>query len=431
MGGSRFRYVLLGGGNAAGYAALAFVQRGLAPGELCIIGEEPVAPYERPTLSKAYLSPEDPVRLPNFHTCRGAAGELQTAEWYEKHGIQLLLGTEVTAARLKERQLITRDGRVIGFEYLIIATGSRAVTLEELGVGGADASNIFYLRTLRDADALALALAQHKGGRVVVIGGGYIGVEVAGMLLTNDMKVTMVFPDRYFLHRQLSAEISAFYERFLEAEGVQFIKGTHASAIEKDRSGKVAGVRLRDGRRIAADLVVVGVGARANSSLFVGQLEMVAGGIKTDEHLRSSHPAVFAVGDVAKFPLSLYSGDLRRIEHVDHARRSAVYVVSHLRDPANTGIYNYLPFSYSRLLTLQWVFFGEKVGDPLFFGSFDGPPYKFGAYWVRGGHVMGVFLEGATEEEKAAAACVAWHQPSVVHLDLLSQVGDGPALPGG
>ncbi|CAL9118376.1 unnamed protein product [Musa textilis] len=121
--GRAFVYVILGGGVAAGYAALEFARRGVPHGELCIISEETVAPYERPALSKGYLLPEAPARLPSFHTCVGANDERLTPKWYKENGIELVLGTRVKSADVRRKTLIIATGETISYKILIIATG--------------------------------------------------------------------------------------------------------------------------------------------------------------------------------------------------------------------------------------------------------------------------------------------------------------------
>ena len=242
-------------------------------------------------------------------------------------------------------------------------------------------------------------------------------------------------------------------------------------------------VQLRDGRRLPADLVVVGIGIRPNTSLFESQLAIEAGGLRVNSHLQSvSAPSIYAVGDVAAFPLNPLppflssscspssSSVIRRVEHVEHARKSAAAAVTAILSPRSSPAYEYLPFFYSRVFDLSWQFYGHNVGQCVLFGLPDSPSegtvdiasaadlqcntnsesgqrdgnsaiapagarsqnqvghgeaekvkddtnkkhtQKFGAYWVDNGRVVGVFLEGGTKAEYAAAAAVARHCPKV------------------
>lgn len=408
--GRAFVYVILGGGVAAGYAALEFTRRGISPGELCIISEEPVVPYERPALSKGFLLPEAPARLPSFHTCVGANEERLTQKWYREHGIELVLGTRVKSADVRRKTLLTATGETISYKTLIIATGARALKLEEFGVKGSDADNVCYLRDLADATRLVNVMHSSVGGNAVVIGGGYIGMECAASLVINKINVTMVFPEAQCMARLFTPKIAEFYEEHYKSKGVKFIKGTVLSSFENNADGKVTAVVLRDGTRLTTDMVVVGIGIRANTSLFEGQLNMEKGGIKVNGRLQTSNSSVYAVGDVAAFPVKL-CGETRRLEHVDSARKSARHAVAAIMAPDKTGEFDYLPFFYSRVFSLSWQFYGDCVGEVVHYGDFSGG--TFGAYWMNKGQIVGAFLEGGNKEEYEAIAKVARLRPMV------------------
>nr|CAB3447665.1 unnamed protein product [Digitaria exilis] len=166
---------------------------------------------------------------------------------------------------------------------------------------------------------------------------------------------------------------------------------------------------LRDGRRLPADIVVVGIGARANTTLFEGQLAKEKGGIKVNGQMQTSDASVYAVGDVATFPVKLLGGDARRFEHVDCARRTARHAVAAALGPSSAtaaGDIDYLPFFYSRVFALSWRFYGENAGEAVHFGdmSLSASPAKFGAFWVSAGRIAGAFLEGGSTEEFEAIA---------------------------
>ncbi|MQL75819.1 hypothetical protein Taro_008211 [Colocasia esculenta] len=409
--GRAFVYVILGGGVAAGYAALEFTRRGVNHGELCIISKEPVGiplglrqvpPYERPALSKGFLLPEAPARLPAFHTCVGANDDRLTPKWYKDHGIELVLGTRVKAADLRRKTLLTATGETISYKILIIATGARALKLEEFGIRGSDAENVCYLRSLADANRIVDVMKTCSGGHAVVIGGGYIGMECAAALVTNRIKVTMVFPEEHCMARLFTPKIAEFYEEYYESKGVNFIKGTVLTSFENSSDGKVTAVILRDGTRVPTDMVVVGIGIRANTSLFEGQLSIDKGGIKVNSQMQTSVGSVYAVGDVAAFPVKLFGGDIRRLEHVDSARRTARHAVTSIMEPGKTGDFDYLPFFYSRVFALSWQFYGDNRGEVVHYGDFPGA--RFGAYWVDKDRLVGAFLEGGSREDYEAIA---------------------------
>lgn len=423
MAGGHYKYLILGGGVAAGYAAREFVKLGLGPGELGIISKEAVAPYERPALSKAYLFPEGAARLPGFHVCVGSGGERLLPEWYTEMGIDLILNVEVTKADLASKTLTTEAGAAYTYDNLIIATGATFIKLSDFGVQGADAKGIFYLREIHDADALVEAIKAKKEGTAVVVGGGYIGLELAATLTMNKLSVTMVYPEPWCMPRLFTGDLAAFYEGYYKAKGVKIVKGTVASGFETDADGNVKVVKLKDGRELPADIVVVGVGARPLIGLFKGQVAEAKGGIKVDGFFKTSVAGVYAVGDVATFPLKIYGED-RRVEHVDHARKSAIQAVQAIK-AAEKGTeiddYDYLPFFYSRSFDLSWQFYGDSVGETVIFGDNDPatPKAKLGTYWVKDGKVVGVFLENGTAEENKAIAKVAKLQPPVQSIENL------------
>lgn len=423
--GRAFVYVILGGGVAAGYAAHEFVKRGVSHGELCIISEEPVAPYERPALSKGYLLPEDPARLPAFHCCVGSNEERLTPKWYKENGIELVLGTRVKSADVRRKTLLTATGETITYKILIVATGARALKLEEFGVSGSDAESVCYLRDLADANRLVNVMQSSGGGNAVVIGGGYIGMECAASLVIGKINVTMVFPEAHCMARLFTAKIASFYEEFYRSKGVKFVKGTVLTSFDFDSNDKMTAVNLRDGTKLPADMVIVGIGIRPNTSLFEGQLTLEKGGIKVNGQMQSSNSSVYAVGDVATFPVKIF-GETRRLEHVDSARKSARHAVAAIMEPEKTTEFDYLPFFYSRVFTLSWQFYGDSTGDVVHFGDFLGN--SFGAYWVNKGHVVGSFLEGGTKEEYAAIAKITRLKPAIEDLSDLETQGLGFAL---
>uniref|UniRef100_A0A1J3K6I5 monodehydroascorbate reductase (NADH) n=1 Tax=Noccaea caerulescens TaxID=107243 RepID=A0A1J3K6I5_NOCCA len=417
--GRAFVYVILGGGVAAGYAALEFTRKGVSEGELCIISEEPVAPYERPALSKGFLLPEAPARLPSFHTCVGANDEKLTPKWYKEHGIELVLGTRVKSVDVRRKTLLSSTGETISYKFLIVATGARALKLEEFGVEGSDAENVCYLRDLSDANRLATAMESSSNGNAVVIGGGYIGMECAASLVINKINVTMVFPEAHCMPRLFTPKIASLYEDFYRAKGVKFVKGTVLTSFEFESNKKVTGVNLKDGSQLPADLVVVGIGIRPNTSLFEGQLTIEKGGIKVNGKMQSSDSSVYAIGDVATFPVKLF-GDMRRLEHVDSARKSARHVVSAIMEPDKTGEFDYLPFFYSRVFAFSWQFYGDPTGEVVHFGEYEDGK-AFGAFWVKKGHLVGSFLEGGTKEEYETISKATKLKPAVTDLEELGR----------
>lgn len=425
---NNFKYLIVGGGVAAGYAAREFVRQGVKPGELGIISEESVAPYERPALSKGYLFPKNAARLPQFHVCVGSGGERLEGSWYEEKGIELILNTKIVEASLRSKTLTSENGTIFKFGTLIIATGSSGLKLSNFGVKGDEAKNVFCLRNIKDADKIVEAMKEKKNnGKAVVVGGGYNGLEVGAALRLNNLSVTMVYPDPWCLPRLFTKQIAEFYERYYASKGIKIIKGTYVIDLEANSNGEVKKVKLKNGREIEADIVVVGVGARPVTGLFEGQVRMSKGGIETDGFFKTSKDNVYAIGDVAFFPLKMYNNEMRRVEHVDHARQSAKKAVEAIMAQGKVvEQYDYLPYFYSRVFDLSWQFYGDNVGETtVLFG--DRNPFtkkaKFGCYWIKDGKIMGVFLEGGNADENQAIKELAWLQPKVEDLKDLKDKG--------
>lgn len=167
-------------------------------------------------------------------------------------------------------------------------------------------------------------------------------------------------------------------------------------------------------------MVVVGIGIRPNTSLFEGQLTVEKGGIKVNGKMQTSNSSVYAVGDVATFPIKIF-GETRRLEHVDSARKSARHAVAAIKMAEKAGEFDYLPFFYSRVFSLSWQFYGDNVGEVVHFGDFNGN--VFGAYWISKGHLVGSFLEGGTRDQYEALAMVTRFRPAIDDLNELEKLG--------
>lgn len=407
-------FVIVGGGNAAGYAARTFVEHGMADGRLCIVSKEAHAPYERPALTKGYLFPleKKPARLPGFHTCVGSGGERQTAEWYKEKGIEMLHEDPVTSIDIDKQTLTTDSGKLLKYGSLIIATGCTASRLPEK-IGGS-LPGVHYIRDVADANSLISSWEKTK--KLVVVGGGYIGMEVAAAAVAWNLDTTIIFPENHLLQRLFTPSLAQRYEEFYKDNGVKFVKGTSIKHLEAGSDGHVCSVKLEDGSTIETDTVVVGIGAKPAVGPFerVG-LNTSVGGIQVDSQFRTKIPGIFAIGDVAAFPLKIYDC-VARVEHVDHARRSAQHCAKSILT-AQSHTYDYLPYFYSRVFEyegsprkLWWQFFGDNVGETIEVGSFDP---KIATFWVDSGKLKGVLLESGNPEEFQLLPKLARSQPTV------------------
>lgn len=292
--------VIIGAGQAASQAIASLRSEGFA-GDIVLYGDEPYLPYQRPPLSKAYLGDElTEDRL-----------ELKAPKFYADSGVSLHLNTRVARLDLAAKAVELADGTRQAFSTLLIATGTRA---RALPVPGAELAGVHSIRSIDDVKRFrAQAL---PGARLVIIGGGYIGLEVAAKARKLGLDVTLVEGQPRLLARVACATISAFALDLHQGHGVSVL--TSMGVTRLVGSDRVTGVELADGRILPADLVLSAVGAVPNAELAAEAGLALDNGIKVDAQARASAPDVYAVGDVASFPSALY-GRRVRLESVQNA----------------------------------------------------------------------------------------------------------------
>ena len=293
-------YVIIGGG-LAGVAAADTIRRRDKTGRLMLICAEPHPPYDRVPLSKGYLL-GDIERDQVF---------LRPERFYERNKVELVLGQAVTALDLTTRQITLADGRQIAFEKLLLATGGRP---RRLPIPGADLEGIYYLRNLEDSDAIRAALQGAR--RAVVIGGGFIGCEVATGLAQLGLATTVVELTPGVLSLVLDPETSGFIESFLRQQGITVLTHTAAAHFVGEQ-GRVRAVVTNTGAELEADLVAVGVGIAPNTELAAAAGLSVDNGVLVNEYLEAA-PGVYAAGDIARY-YSPPLGRQLRVEHYDVA----------------------------------------------------------------------------------------------------------------
>jgi 3-phenylpropionate/trans-cinnamate dioxygenase ferredoxin reductase subunit len=290
-------FVIAGGGLAGAKAAEALREQGF-DGRVVLVGTEVHLPYERPPLSKDYLAGRTEWEGFRVHD----------SAWYEEHDVELRLGESVIGIDLAAHQVELSGGAVLTYTKLLLATGSSP---RELPVPGAEAAGVHYLRTIGDSDRIKQSIAD--GDRLVVIGAGWIGLEVAATARQAGAEVTVLETLELPLLRVLGPEVARVFAGLHEANGVTLRFQVGAEEILTS-DGAVTGVRLGDGSVVPANAVVIGIGVRPNTDIAEAAGLTVDDGVVVDASLRTSDPDVYAVGDIARFPHPS-SGKQIRVEH--------------------------------------------------------------------------------------------------------------------
>lgn len=333
------KYVIVGGGLAGGNAAAAIREKD-AEGRIVLVTEEPHRPYDRVPLSKRYLM--------------GALSRdgvyLRPLEFYEEHKIELLTGRKASSLHAGERTLTLDDGTVLRYGRLLLATGGRP---KRVPLPGSDLRGIFYLRTLEDSDAIKAAFEASK--RAVVVGGGFIGCEVAAAARQKGLDVTVVEMGPYLLNMALDEPTGRWMTDFLVAKGVQARTGVRASAFHGD-NGRLSALETSDGARIPADFAVVGVGVAPNVELAQAAGLKVDNGIVVDETLRTSAEGVYGAGDVARFYSPTFEKHLR-VEHYDVAVRQGKIAGANMA--GGDAAFTDLPYFFSDMFELKTHVHGD------------------------------------------------------------------------
>jgi NADPH-dependent 2,4-dienoyl-CoA reductase/sulfur reductase-like enzyme/nitrite reductase/ring-hydroxylating ferredoxin subunit len=329
--------IVIVGAGAAGDAAAEMLRRQGFGGRVVLIGEDAVPPYDRPNLSKDYLAgtaPEEwlPLRGPDF---------------YADKDIELVLNARVTSVDADEGRVALSNGEAFRFDRLLLATGSSPV---HLPVPGADLPHVHYLRTLADCRSII----EHVDGKsAVLIGAGFIGMEVAASLRAREMDVVVVAPESQPLERVLGTELGAMVRALHEENGVRFRLGRTAGGIGESH------VTLSDGETLAADLVIVGIGVRPETALAEKAGLEVDNGVIVDEFLETSRSGIFAAGDIARWP-DHRSGRRIRVEHWVVAQRQGQVAARNMlggREP-----FAMAPFFWSQHYDYPIAYVGHAEG---------------------------------------------------------------------
>ena len=383
------RVVIAGSGQAGFQAAASLRQDGFA-GEIVLVGDEPGLPYQRPPLSKAYLKEGVEDRL-----------HFRADDFFAKNSISLEDGKSVTAIDRADRIVTLSDGRILPYGHLILATGARN---RRLPLPGAGLDNVLELRTLDHARHLCDRLSTARS--LAVIGGGFIGLEVAATARAFGLEVTVVEATSRLMSRVVSVPISNFFLAAHQDAGVSIRLDSMARAILDDGNGGAAGVELAEGERVGADLVLICAGVVPNAEIAEAASLYVHDGIRVDELLLTEDPAISAIGDWASFPFS-QDGIQTRLESVQNAIDQAKCVS--LRLVGKPEPYSRVPWFWSDQGQHKLQIAGLTAGaDHHEISEHDG---KLSVQCYRRGELIGVETVNAAGEHMAARRILAQPQP--------------------
>ena len=359
-------FVIVGAGLAGAKAAETLREEGY-DGRLVLLGAEPERPYERPPLSKEYLRGEADREQAYVHE----------AGFYPEHEIELRVNESVVRLDPRRQELALRSGGWLGYDRMLLATGSAP---RRLSIPGSELDGVHYVRTLADSDALRSRL--HAGGRLVVIGAGWIGCEVAASARQRGVDVAVIAPHSVPFERVLGPEVGAIYRDIHVDHGVQMLLGTAVASFEG--VDRVERVRTQDGRTIDCDAVVVGIGATPRAMLAATAGLAVDNGVLVNERLETSAPGIFAAGDVAN-QLHPSLGRLR-VEHWDNALRQGPAAARGMLGSSES--YTRAPYFYSDQYDVGMEYSGHGAGWDRVVLRGDPAAREFIAFWVRDGRVL-------------------------------------------
>lgn len=363
------QYVIVGAGHGAGQVVQSLRQEGFE-GKIVLIGDEPYLPYQRPPLSKKYLAGELGIDRVYF----------KPPEFYEQAEVEQHLNTRVTSIDCNAKTVTLENGDTVPYDKLMLSTGSR---VRELTCAGHDLPGVEYLRTIEDVDKIKPRF--QEGARMVIIGAGYVGLEVAAVAVKHGLDVTVVEMAPRALARVTSPEISSFFDKVHSQEGVKLLYDHGVERLEGD--GKLEKVICSNGAELEADIAIVGIGILPNV-----ELAEVAGiecdnGILVDEVSRTSDPDIFAAGDCANHPNGIY-GRRMRLESVHNALEQAKSGAAAMCGKEKP--YSQVPWFWSDQyeLKLQTAGLLEGYTDVVIRGNPD--ERKFAAFYLKDGLLIAV-----------------------------------------
>lgn len=381
-------FLLIGGGLASASCAAELRKRG-AEDSVLLVGREPEPPYERPPLSKEYLRGE----------AERADAYVNDPSWYEQNGVELLTGRNVMSLDPKARTVKIQGGEEVGFGQALLATGANVNILR---LEGAENEGIHYLRAFGNSDAIRQEAAEAE--HVVLIGGSYIGTEVAASLTAKGVKCSIVAMEDVALSRTFGEDAGRWFQEKIEAHGVEFHGGEELEAFEGD--GRVKAVVTKSGLSIECDAVVVGAGVRPDAMLAQrAGIEVGDGGIACDSQLRTSAAGIYAAGDCCSYD-SVVHGRRIHVEHWDVAMQQGIHVAKQMLGEESD--YDVVPYFFSDLAdwaSLEYVGPARDWDEEIWRGDRDRG--EFSVWYLKDGRVAGALSVERSEDLAEARRLLA------------------------
>lgn len=378
-------YVIVGGGLAAA-SAVEGIREVDPKGPVTLLASERELPYHRPPLSKTFLGGKDSVESLRVHD----------AAWYRDNKVRVRLGVTAKSVHMGRQSVALENGERVNYDRLLLATGSSA---RRLTVPGADASGIVYLRTLADCYALKGALKQ--GTRLVIVGGGFIGMEVGATARQLGVDVTVLEMGPVVYRGFASPEISAFFQKLLTSHGVQ-VKVNKQVERFLAAGGKLTHVQTKDGEQIPADLALVGVGAEPNTGwLATSGFSIEKGAVIVNVRLETPGKNIWAAGDITRFPDPI-TKQPRRLEHWDNAQAQGKHAGRNMAGAAEP--YTHQSAFFSDMFDLTINVFGDtdSPGSVEIRGSTDLAQPRFTALYEKGGKLSAAVTVNPAAEDRSA-----------------------------
>ena len=380
-------FLLIGGGMASAHCAAELRRRG-ADEKIALVGREPHPPYERPPLSKEYMRGESSVEDAYVHD----------EDWYADNDVELLASTNVMALDAGERVATLQTKEEIAFDKALVATGA---DVRILRVEGTQLDGIHYLRTIKTSDEIQEDA--DSADHVILIGGSYIGTEVAASLTARGKRCTIVMMEEVALSRTFGDEVGRYFHELLESKGVEVVGGEELDAFLGE--GRVSAVRTKSGREIEGDVVVVGAGVHPDVRLAQKAGLDVENGVVCDERLQTSVEGIYAAGDLCSYQ-SVVHGRRLRVEHWDVALQQGQYVGKAMLGEEKP--YDVVPYFFSDLAdwaSYEYVGPAARWDEVVFRGDRDAG--EFTAFYLDGGKVAGAFAIGRSEDLTEARRLIA------------------------